>query len=65
MSRAIVALVTSLKASDVALVLISGGGSALLTLPKVSITLDEYKATVRMIAAVGAPIEVWCQTELD
>jgi len=51
-------MAASLQASDVALVLISGGGSALLSLPKDPITLVEYRETVRMLAAAGAPIEV-------
>eukprot|EP00045_Choanoeca_perplexa_P003570 m.31982 g.31982 ORF g.31982 m.31982 type:complete len:445 (-) comp12115_c0_seq1:43-1377(-) len=56
-TQAIVTMAASLQASDVVLVLISGGGSALLSLPQSPISLVEYRETIRALAGAGAPIE--------
>ncbi|CAG9118666.1 unnamed protein product [Plutella xylostella] len=48
--------VLNLGGDDVLLVLISGGGSALLTLPKKPITLAEKAALVKKLANAGASI---------
>lgn len=49
-------LASSLTANDLLLVLISGGGSALMPLPKEPITLDEKTDLVRKLANAGADI---------
>ena len=48
--------VSSLGKRDVCIVLISGGGSALLCQPVPGITLAEKQRLTRMLAAAGAPI---------
>jgi len=50
------ALVSGLTADDLVLALISGGGSALLTLPAPGITLAEKQARTRELLKSGAPI---------
>ncbi|XP_072934822.1 glycerate kinase [Epargyreus clarus] len=50
-------LVTSLKIDDLLLVLISGGGSALLSLPKAPITLQEKTDLIKRLANSGADIK--------
>lgn len=49
-------LVTNLTSNDILLVLISGGGSALLPLPKEPITLKEKTLLVKKLANAGADI---------
>jgi hydroxypyruvate reductase len=56
-ARRIAALAAEAGAGDLVLVLISGGGSALLPLPADSITLEEKQATTRLLLACGAPIQ--------
>jgi glycerate 2-kinase len=48
--------VRGLTADDLVLVLISGGGSALLTLPAPGLTLEDKQATVRALLKSGAAI---------
>ena len=43
--------------SQVTLVLVSGGGSALLPVPLEGLTLDEKSELVRKLHAAGAPIQ--------
>lgn len=50
-------LVTELGSDDILLVLISGGGSALLPLPKPPITLDEKTSLIKKLANAGADIK--------
>lgn len=47
----------SLTRDDLLLVLVSGGGSSLLSLPAPGITMDELKATTRELLRCGAPIQ--------
>nr|XP_018897080.1 PREDICTED: glycerate kinase isoform X1 [Bemisia tabaci] len=49
-------LVTDLREDDVLLVLISGGGSALLPLPINPISLDEKIETIKLLSSKGATI---------
>lgn len=49
--------ITALTAQDVCLMLISGGGSALLCLPVPEISLADKLAVTRALAADGAPIQ--------
>lgn len=55
-SKEIKALLENLKESDVLIVLISGGGSALLTLPKPPVTLEEKLEVIKMLGGAGANI---------
>ena len=50
-------LACSLGADDLLLVLVSGGGSALLSLPAEGISMADLKAVTRELLACGAPIE--------
>jgi len=50
-------LVGGLSREDLVLVLLSGGGSALLTLPARGLTLADLRETNRRLLASGAPIE--------
>lgn len=53
--------VRGLSADDLVLVLLSGGGSALLAAPMAGITLDEKRAVTRALLACGASIgEINC-----
>ncbi len=53
--------VSGLSADDLVLVLISGGGSALLAAPMAGITLDEKRAVTKKLLACGAGIgEINC-----
>ncbi len=47
---------TGLTARDLAIVLISGGGSALLPLPAIGITLTDYQALTELLLRSGADI---------
>jgi hydroxypyruvate reductase len=49
-------LVSRLSTDDLVIVLLSGGGSALLTLPAPGLTLDELREVNRQLLASGAPI---------
>lgn len=48
--------VQGLSADDLALALISGGGSALLTLPAMGLSMDEKRRVTKALLASGAPI---------
>lgn len=50
------ALLETLQPDDIAIALISGGGSALLTAPRPPVTLEEKRDLVRRLFAAGAPI---------
>jgi glycerate 2-kinase len=57
----IIGLVQGLTPDDLALALISGGGSSLLTLPPEGIKLEDVQEVTRMLLASGAPIsEINC-----
>jgi hydroxypyruvate reductase len=56
-AREIFRLAKSLGKDDLLLVLISGGGSALLSLPVPGISMDELRATTRELLRCGAPIQ--------
>lgn len=56
-AREILRLARSLGKDDLLLVLVSGGGSSLLSLPVEAITMDELKATTRELLRCGAPIQ--------
>ncbi|XP_049880713.1 glycerate kinase [Pectinophora gossypiella] len=56
-TRKICDLVTGLEKDDLLIVLISGGGSALLTLPKPPITLEEKSTLIKDLANSGADIK--------
>ncbi len=49
--------VKALTANDRLLVLVSGGGSSLLTLPAEGITIDDFKTLTKQLLASGAPIQ--------
>ena len=51
------ALASALGADDLAIVLISGGGSALLTAPAPGLTLQDKQRVSRELLACGAPID--------
>ncbi len=55
-ARAVLALAEGLGADDLLLVLLSGGGSALLTLPAGRLTLDDVRRTTSELLAAGATI---------
>ncbi|MBQ0941802.1 glycerate kinase [Ideonella sp. 4Y16] len=56
-SARMAALAQGLGADDLVLCLISGGGSALLTMPQVGLTLADKQALNRALLESGAPIE--------
>ena len=56
-TQAILKLVGELTRNDLCIVLLSGGGSALLPGPAAPITLDEKLAVTRKLAAAGATIQ--------
>lgn len=56
-AREILALASSLSEDDLLLVLVSGGGSALLSLPAGGIAMADLKALTRELLASGAPIQ--------
>ena len=49
--------VAGLRKGDVAIVLVSGGGSALFELPRAPLTLDHIKVTTSLLLRAGAPIQ--------
>jgi glycerate 2-kinase len=49
--------VKTLTPNDLLLVLVSGGGSSLLSLPADGVTMDELKATTQELLRCGAPIQ--------
>lgn len=55
-AQAILDLATTLTANDLLLCLISGGGSALMTLPPDGVSLADLQATTRALLAAGATI---------
>lgn len=55
-ARRMLELVSGLTADDLVLALVSGGGSALLTLPGPGLSLDDKRAVGRALLASGAPI---------
>jgi hydroxypyruvate reductase len=55
-ARRILAMVQGLSADDLVLALVSGGGSALLTMPAPGITLEQKQAATRELLANGASI---------
>ncbi|MGG5809931.1 glycerate kinase type-2 family protein [Falsiroseomonas sp. CW058] len=55
-ARRVLAAVRGLSADDLVLFLVSGGGSALTTLPAPGLTLEELRATNRALLASGAYI---------
>src|SRR5579864_7994838 len=60
-AKRIIELVQNLTPDDLVLVMISGGGSSLLTLPPANITLEEKQEVTRALLASGAPIsEINC-----
>ncbi|MDQ1815416.1 glycerate kinase [Massilia sp. CCM 9210] len=60
-AQRMLALVRGLGEDDLVLCLMSGGGSALLSLPAPGITLDEKRELTRRLLASGAPIgEINC-----
>jgi glycerate-2-kinase len=56
-ARRILEIVGALTHRDLCLVLISGGGSALLPAPKPPITLEDKQAVTRFLMHAGAPIQ--------
>ncbi len=56
-TRQILRLVESLHADDLCIVLMSGGGSALLTAPATGITLEDKQTVTRLLSERGASIE--------
>src|SRR5262245_16559054 len=56
-AREILRLARSLSADDLLLALVSGGGSALLSLPLEGIAMDDLKAATRELLRSGAPIQ--------
>ncbi|MEN6542764.1 glycerate kinase [Parvibaculum sp.] len=60
-SERLLALAATLDPDDLALVLLSGGGSALATLPLIGVTLADKQALTRALLVSGAPIaEINC-----
>jgi glycerate 2-kinase len=56
-AKAILALASGLTEHDLLLVLVSGGGSALLSLPVPGVPMADLKAVTRALLACGAPIQ--------
>jgi hydroxypyruvate reductase len=56
-AREVLRLAKGLGPEDLLLALVSGGGSALLSLPVDGITMDELKATTKELLRCGAPIQ--------
>lgn len=56
-ARKIKCLAEGMTDDDILCVLVSGGGSALLPLPKTHVTLDEKISVIKLLASAGASIE--------
>lgn len=56
-SRQILKMITQLQPDDLCLVLISGGGSALLPAPLPPVTLEDKQAVTRLLMSSGATIQ--------
>ena len=56
-AKAVLQLVNQLNPGDVLIVLVSGGGSSLLTLPQAGISMEDMRATTQALLRCGAPIE--------
>jgi glycerate-2-kinase len=56
-TRELLQLVAGLAKDDLLVVLLSGGGSALMAAPEAGLTLDDVRATTRALLEAGAPIE--------
>jgi hydroxypyruvate reductase len=56
-AKEIFRLVSELQAGDILIALISGGGSSLLTLPQVGISIEDMRKTTEALLRSGAPIE--------
>ncbi len=56
-AREILAIAQSLGADDLLLVLVSGGGSSLLSLPVPGVPMEDLKKVTRALLASGAPIQ--------
>ena len=56
-AKEILALTNQLEQDDVLIALVSGGGSSLLTLPQVGISIDDMRKTTEALLRSGAPIE--------
>jgi glycerate 2-kinase len=56
-AKDVLALAKTLKAGDVLIALVSGGGSSLLTLPQEGISIDDMRITTEALLRSGAPIE--------
>ncbi|HXF80704.1 MAG TPA: glycerate kinase [Usitatibacter sp.] len=56
-AREILELARALTPDDLMLVLVSGGGSSLLSLPVEAVPMEELKSVTRMLLASGAPIQ--------
>ena len=56
-AREILTLAQSLAPDDLLLVLVSGGGSSLLSLPVDSVPMEDLKAVTKRLLASGAPIQ--------
>jgi hydroxypyruvate reductase len=55
-TRTLLDVADSLQADDVLVVLLSGGGSALLAAPKTGLTLADIRTTTEVLLRAGAPI---------
>jgi hydroxypyruvate reductase len=56
-AKEVLALAKQLQAGDVLIALVSGGGSSLLTLPVVGISIEDMRKTTEALLRSGAPIE--------
>ncbi|MDQ3654479.1 MAG: DUF4147 domain-containing protein [Chloroflexota bacterium] len=56
-TRAIMEALAGLGRGDLALVLVSGGGSALLEAPRTPMSLEDIQETTRLLLNAGAPIQ--------
>jgi len=56
-AKEVLALTKTLQAGDVLIVLVSGGGSSLLTLPVEGISIEDMRKTTEALLRSGAPIE--------
>ena len=56
-AKEVLALTNQLNHGDVLVALVSGGGSSLLTLPQVGISIEDMRKTTEALLRSGAPIE--------